>query len=283
MALLWNGSGIWSNLEEDTQKTKCFPARLFLNWTYSLPQFTAQTHHQQYRCRRGSGAWQHRHERCRVGPRRSGTAAGRPLWRNRSHKSGSNYWWPEVTLSREGWVAFQCLNCWQQLSSSRGGERAFIPKAKIVAKSRSPLALWGCWLRGLHKNRCFQKGPPFPSVWKHRPWNPNGILPLAIYDKSSPVWWRIVPEAEAQWSGGRCPVEEGLALLSFTTAFNDFVLVSMKWNWLGEPLHNENQLMLVFTASAKKGWSELPSGMNDSKSLLKHISWASWRGSMRTA
>lgn len=101
-------------------------------------------------------------------------------------------------LSREGWVAFQCLNCWQQLSSSRGEERAFIPKAKITVKSHSPLALWGCWLRGLHENRCFQKGPPFPSVWKCRPWNPKGILPLAVHDKSSPVWWRTVPEAEAR-------------------------------------------------------------------------------------
>lgn len=28
-----------------------------------------------------------------------------------------------------------------------------------------PCGAWnGCWLRGLHENRCFQKGPPSPNV-----------------------------------------------------------------------------------------------------------------------
>lgn len=140
-----------------------------MSWTYSLLQFIAQTHPRPYWWSRGSGA---------VRPWSEGRGAGAQLWRAVLAKPQPpgrfNYWWQEVMLSRERGIAFQSLNCWQQLSPSRKGERAFIPKAKTAAGSCSPSACgapMAAGSGGLHEDKYFRN-----NFRQHRPWNPNGIF-----------------------------------------------------------------------------------------------------------
>ena len=135
------------------------------------------------------------------------------------------------------------------------GSKHLSLKPKLQLSLALALPCNGCWLRGLRGNRCFKKGPPFPNVWKHWPWTPNGIF-------VSGCLWQIQPHlmVESIWSRREifCPVEDGHSLVSLMADFNNFMLVYIKWNLgSGKPLHIQNQLMLALTFSSKKGWSEL--------------------------
>lgn len=114
-----------------------------------------------------------------------------------------NYGWQEVMLSREWGIALQSLNCWQQLGSSREGEQAFIPKAKIAAESCSP----ACGARmaagsGAAWRKVLQKG--FESTGLGIP---TESFSLGAHDRSSPGWWRTHWSRSWLISGGLCAME----------------------------------------------------------------------------
>lgn len=154
-----------------------------MSWTYSLLQFIAQMHPWPYWWSRGSGA---------VRPRSEGRGAGAQLWRAVLAKPQPpgrfNYWWQEVMLSRKRGIAFQSFNSWQQLSPSREGEQAFIPKAKTAAGSCSPSACGapvaagsgGCMKTSASETTSDDTGLGIPME----------TFSLGAHDRPSPAWWR---------------------------------------------------------------------------------------------
>lgn len=97
------------------------------------------------------------------GMRSRNTVLGGLCWQSHSHQGDLIAGGKRLCSLENGELLLQSLNCWQQLSSSREEEWAFIPRAKIAAESCCPSA---CGAQVALGWKVLQKGATFSRCWK---------------------------------------------------------------------------------------------------------------------
>lgn len=196
MALLWNGSGIWSNLEEDTQKTKCFSARLFLNWTYSLLQFIAQMHPRLYWCSRGccnTGARDGEEEHTILAVPLEGCAGKTAATRGALITGGKRL----RSLGNDELLFSALIAGSSSVPPERGSKHLSLkPKLQPNLALLLPCGAWRADSRGCMRTDISKRGHLFQMFGNTGLGIPMGFVSLGAYHKSNPVWWWTVSEAE---------------------------------------------------------------------------------------